>query len=406
MTSQGVAVVLGAGIQGTCAALALRSAGWSVTVLDQAAEPLERTSLRGEGKLHLGYVYANDPGGATAALMLDGALAFSDLIDGWLPEPLPWAMLRSDPFLYGVLDDSMVPLERLTAHYAAVDARVAERMADGARYAGLCELRPVRPMADPVGAGLGEPVVGSFATNEVALRPADLRRHLVDGLCAREVRFRGGVTVRGIERRPAGFAVTCTDAGGETCDWHADVVVNCLWHGRLAVDAAMGAQPERPWSYRLKYGIHGYVGAASVAPPSVTFVLGPFGDVVWYPGGRVYASWYPACMTDWSGELTVPEDWSAALAGDDAPDRLEGIVRRSFDALAPLVPAIRSVVVDRVAAGVIVAWGDRDIDDPASELHRRDGIGVHDHDGYVSIDTGKLTMAPLFADRLATALAR
>jgi hypothetical protein len=53
---------------------------------------------------------------------------------------------------------------------------------------------------------------------------------------------------------------------------------------------------------------------------------------------------------------------------------------------------------------VIFAWGDRDIDDHASELHSRDAVGVHDHDGYYSIDTGKLTTAPLFAQRLGDLL--
>ena len=58
------ALVLGAGIQGTCAALALTTTGWNVTVLDRSAEPMMGTSRRGECKLHLGYVYGNDPGRA------------------------------------------------------------------------------------------------------------------------------------------------------------------------------------------------------------------------------------------------------------------------------------------------------------------------------------------------------
>jgi hypothetical protein len=40
-------------------------------------------------------------------------------------------------------------------------------------------------------------------------------------------------------------------------------------------------------------------------------------------------------------------------------------------------------------------------DDPASELHNRYDVGVEAHDGYFSIDTGKFTAAPLFADHLA-----
>ena len=64
-----------------------------------------------------------------------------------------------------------------------------------------------------------------------------------------------------------------------------------------------------------------------------------------------------------------------------------------------IVPQLRSVRPQDIAvrAGVIVAWGSTDIDDRASELHRRNEIGVHSYDRYHSIDPGKFTMAPQFA---------
>jgi hypothetical protein len=55
-----------------------------------------------------------------------------------------------------------------------------------------------------------------------------------------------------------------------------------------------------------------------------------------------------------------------------------------------------------VKGGVIVAWGQTDIYDPASELHRRFEIGVTSTGRYHSVDPGKLTMAPYFADVCAT----
>jgi hypothetical protein len=50
---------------------------------------------------------------------------------------------------------------------------------------------------------------------------------------------------------------------------------------------------------------------------------------------------------------------------------------------------------------VIVAWGKTDIDDPASELHQRSEIGVTTRRDYHSVDPGKLTLAPYFAERCA-----
>jgi 2-polyprenyl-6-methoxyphenol hydroxylase-like FAD-dependent oxidoreductase len=52
--------VLGAGLQGTCIALELARRGFDVDLLDQDLEPLNRASLRNEGKIHLGFVYAKD----------------------------------------------------------------------------------------------------------------------------------------------------------------------------------------------------------------------------------------------------------------------------------------------------------------------------------------------------------
>jgi hypothetical protein len=53
---------------------------------------------------------------------------------------------------------------------------------------------------------------------------------------------------------------------------------------------------------------------------------------------------------------------------------------------------------------VIFAWGSTDIDDPSSELHRRDVIGVGSHDGYHTVNTGKLTTAPVIALDVADAV--
>jgi hypothetical protein len=51
-----------------------------------------------------------------------------------------------------------------------------------------------------------------------------------------------------------------------------------------------------------------------------------------------------------------------------------------------------------VKGGVIVAWGETDIYDPKSELHRRYEIGVTSSDRFHSVDPGKLTMVPHFAE--------
>ena len=400
------ALVLGGGIQGMSTAFAMTEAGWSVTVIDRLPLPLMGTSLRGEGKLHLGYVYGNDPSRATAALMLEGALAFAETLERWLPAPLAWDLLRSEPFLYAVLPDSMVGVEALAGHYAWVDDVVVGRFAAGASYAGKSEFRPVELLRPSERHGFVGDVQAVFKTSEVAVDPELLRESFLAGTVERGVSFLGNTTVHAVERAEHGFRVSCTNSTGATVSHRADVVINCLWDGRLAIDATLGIRPSRPWSYRLKYAVHGTLPGGIQEPPSVTYVLGPFGDVVRRASGRIYASWYPECLAGWSDELVVPPEWRPALDSVASEPMRRDVATRTLRALSRLVPALSHLRVDMVTAGVIVAWGDTDIDQLDSELHRRDAIGVHAHDGYFSVDTGKLTTAPLFAQRVADMLAQ
>jgi hypothetical protein len=139
--------------------------------------------------------------------------------------------------------------------------------------------------------------------------------------------------------------------------------------------------------------------------PSFTLMCGRFGDVVNFGGGRAYFSWYPACLRGWSTDVEVPAAWDAISRGH--PDAVEAgdIVARSLEAFDTVIPGLGGCRIDSVSAGVIFAWGRTDIDDPASELHRRDEIGPAAFDGYITVNTGKLTTAPLFAQRIVQLLA-
>ena len=72
--------VLGAGLQGTCVALELAARGRRVDLYDRQSACLTGASLANEGKIHLGYVYANDASRRTARAMTRGALCFAPQI--------------------------------------------------------------------------------------------------------------------------------------------------------------------------------------------------------------------------------------------------------------------------------------------------------------------------------------
>jgi len=90
--------------------------------MDRDTRPLNRASLRNEGKIHLGFVYANDRSLRTAFLQLDGALRFRRILARWIDRSVDWLTL-SAPFHYLVASDSVVVPDRLADHYTAVEER-------------------------------------------------------------------------------------------------------------------------------------------------------------------------------------------------------------------------------------------------------------------------------------------
>jgi glycine/D-amino acid oxidase-like deaminating enzyme len=399
--------VLGGGLQGCCIALELASRGARVVLVDENPDLLTRTAVANEGKVHLGYMYAADPSLRTARTMLSGALAFAPFLRRHLGGDLDLA--TSSPAAYVVHRDSQHGVEQVAAYLDAVHGLVADAArVPGATYLGGAVTAPLRRWTEAEIEACFDPAeaVGVFDSPEVAVDPlalaSVLRRRITEEPL---VEVRTGHRVEAVKRTAdERFEVTGFLVGqpGEEWDEPFDQVVNALWGGRLAVDETLGLRPGRPWLHRLKYGVSVRWPASAPAPPSATVVSGPFGEVVRYPDDTVYLTWYPACLRGYSGEVSPPTSWETHPTGDVRDDIVRGTVR----GLAQLVPGLAALGDEHLAdatvkGGVIVAWGETDIDDPLSELHHRFAIGVTSEDGYHSVDPGKLTMAPLFAQHCA-----
>ena len=95
------------------------------------------------------------------------------------------------------------------------------------------------------------------------------------------------------------------------------------------------------------------------------------------------------------------DSWNAPCRGDVKPDEAEGLARETLAAIDAWYPGVAEASPLLVDAGAIVAYGQTDVDDPASGLHNRTRVGVISVDGYHTVDPGKLTTAPLFGCRTA-----
>ncbi len=400
--------VLGAGLQGTCVALELARRGCAVDLVDQDAVPLNRASLRNEGKIHLGLVYANDATLRTARSVLRGALTFHRLLYRWTRGGIA-GMTPSATFHYLVPANSLRSPRELAAHYEAVQSLYEEEVSRGdADYLGSRPARLWWPLPAPAYAPFvaSDRVIAGFGTVEASIpleRVTTLLRRSLAGDPA--IRLRMAHRVAAVRRTASGFTVEGSVADGSPWTIGCDQVVNALWDGRLAIDQGFGLAPERGWVHRLKYRVMVALPERLHGMPSLTFALGAYGDVAVYGTDHAYVSWYPECLRGWSTELEPPRAWEAACTGELTRPEQMALAQRVLGAFDELVPGLAQAHVHTVDAGVIFAWGSTDITDPVSEFHRRDQIGVRSVDGYHSVNTGKLTTAPLFAFETAHRIA-
>ncbi len=401
--------VLGAGIQGACTALELARRGFEVDLFDREPRPVQRASRQNEGKIHLGFIFAKDKSRHTARLMVEGALRFRHLVGQFVPEE---AIVAAKPFDYVVASDSMIPVEAVAEHFAAVDAiyqdcRAADTKLD---YLGGVPDTLSRPLPLSAIDGLMRPgmAAATFRTEELAIDVNALADAVADAVGRNTaIRFRGNHSVDAVERGTSGFVVKGR-AGDKGWQETFPQIVNALWQGRLAIDASVGVPLPAKWNYRLKLRVMCEIDRFAFADRSFTTVLGPYGDLVQYVDGPSYMSWYPACLTGWSSEVTPPASWDRIVRRQFSRDEELALARDLLAVAArDWIPALAEAKVVSLGGGIIVGAGDLDIDQHPSALHRRSEAGVFSTDGYHSISTGKYTTAPMFAeiaaDRVAAA---
>lgn len=396
--------MLGSGLTGSTVALELARAGRRVTLIEQDAVPLNRASLRNEGKIHLGLVFAADESLATARLMLEGALSFRRLVTDLLKGRTD-ALVMSTPFYYLVANDSILAPGELSKRYHAIESLYFERLRDDPKldYLGRRPPSLVRPVQL---SGLRsrfriDALQGAFETEELAIDTERLAVAIRVALSEdSNIRLLASCKVQSIARVPSGFHV---EGVGPDGTWHirAEQVVNCLWENRLRIDAQLGISPASGWVHRLKYRVIAQLPPGLRNGPSVTMVVGRFGDVVVRPDGYGYFSWYPVGLRGWSHLLEPPDAWNAPCRGDIEREESDVLARQILAAVDGWYPGAADAIPVLVDAGVIVAYGQTDVDDPGSGLHARTRVGVDSTDGYHSVDPGKLTTAPLFGFRAA-----
>lgn len=415
--------VLGAGIMGCCLALELSRRGYRVYLIDLADRPMRGTSLHNEGKLHLGFVYANDPTGETFRLMVRGSMSFAAILER-LTGTGPDSLGISEPFHYFLPVDSQLDMAGIGSHFEKVEQEIIRiRNESGCLYLGHDPGRYfVRNSADDHARLFApEKTLGSFRTLERSVSTVAVADCLIRAIDRDAgVTFIGGTEVLSASQTASGEVRLETRGGGRHAVMSYPCVANCLWDDRLRVDRTAGIEDHGPWLMRYKAAITVTLQSpVAVSIPSATGILGPYGDVVNFNDNCFYISWYPLCKlaqgSDGDGRRLRGSVHRKPLSG--FVERLKSLnpsvarslasfthrkfVGRNIREMSQYIPVLAGLQQLRkkfsVGGGVIIARGETDIDDPGSYLHRRSKIGPTAYGSYLTVDTGKYCTAPLFA---------
>jgi len=385
---------------GASTALFLARKGVQVSLFDRAPAPCSGASRWNEGKIHLGFLYAADPTLATAERLIPGGLAFKDLVEDLIGCSIDGAITPEDD-VYLIHKDSVVP--------ATVTESRFRRIADSLRQSprgdpyltdvSECDIRILTPaeLEDIANTSI---IKAGFRVPERSVSTSWIADRYVDAVNA-ELNIDSVLETRVAGARPSrhgaldGPWLVQSDSGTHGPYSH---VVNALWEGRPAVDATVGLHPESAWTHRFRLSL--FVRTSRrVDVPSAVFATGPFGDIKNYNGRDFYLSWYPAGLVAEGSELEPPD--LPRLNGE-----MQSRVKASIWAnLAELIPATRTIAAEAetvdVNGGWVFALGDGSLADPKSTLHRRDRIGVRRAGTYISVDTGKYSIAPWLARQVA-----
>lgn len=394
-------LVIGGGLAGCGIALELAKNGKNSILIEQDPILMNRASLRNEGKIHLGLIYAADPSKQTGFLQLKGSLQFHLILESWLGKELS-RIEQSTPFFYLVANDSLQTADQLADHYQALNQEYCKLLEENPKlnYLGSQpSWLTKRVELDALdGTFNTSRFSAAFSTNEKAINTDDLAREIRNAVQnTPNIELITNFKVDDISDYGSYYKVKAkSNLDSSSLELEAKTVFNAAWDQRLLIDKLAGVDLPNGWLHRLKYRV-----IASTLPehndlPSATIVLGAYGDVV-VRKDSAYLSWYPSGMRGWTHDLRPPETWNKVCAGNSIDKESQAVGADIFSKTIEWYPKLNSSKIVTVDAGAIFAYGESDVNDISSKLHNRNMTGIFRKGNYLSIDTGKLTTAPMYA---------
>ena len=389
--------VLGGGIMGACTALYLARHGCRVVVFEETGAHLSAASRWNEGKIHLGFLYAADPSLETARKLIPGGLLFQHLIEDLLSGSIESITTDHDD-AYLVHRNSVVDVGATADHFRAVACMLNEHPDVGNYFGGAALRTPGRMSEQDLRAACpSEDILAGFRAPERSVDTRLLADRLAAALSAAEgVEVVTETAITGVSQIGSGRGWS-VNAGAER---HGPFthVINATWQGLPELDASAGLTGDADYSHRFRVSLF-IETARPIAATSLVVATGPFGDIKAYPGNRFYLSWYAdGLLAEGRGRRPPP----TPVLDADTQSRIAAAKFEQLGRMFPIVREIEAAASHVVAGGGwVFALGQGQLNDPAATLHRRDRIGIAQRDGYISVNTGKYSIAPWLARQVA-----
>lgn len=393
--------MIGSGILGSLVALELASKGIDVELLERNPSVMGEASLHNEGKIHLGFIYAKDTSLETARGMVGGALRFREIV--WRLTGFRTETALSTPFFYAVHRNSLIPPVAFQRHIGRTLGLIEETIRKtGGRYVDGSTSQQVRQVprsqwADDLDS---DEFLEVFETSELSVDPravAEAVRQAVERESRIHLRLNSTVEEVSVVDSAVELRISEFKTSRSAC---YRAVVNASWSDLIRLDRSAGLASPSSWSYRFKLATRSDIQADLQELRSLTVVLGPFGDIVNFGPRGVFVSWYPTGRLMFSTDEVV-EDWNA--------DRFRPLRDEAFSKSVTTWNLLSQhfkdigVTLDNSApmGGIILADGLDDVDVQSSGLHYRSGKALRQKGQYFSVNTGKYTVAPSLAVRVA-----
>jgi hypothetical protein len=386
--------IMGAGIQGCCIALLLSKYYKNITIIEQEENIMSKSSAAQEGRVHLGFLYANDKSMKTGYKMLNDALNFSNYIEYLLDEKLDWNTIKSKKYLYLNEINSLLSEKEVDEYFEKLETKYHELISTNKSLNYLGQKPKTLYTKIKIPDYLNKDMFNvCYSTEEVGIVQNILRDKINKKLIEKNINIFFREQIVQLQKQNNKFMIETNKN-----KYIFDNVVNCLWENKHKFDTQINYLHEININIRLKCGVVSECIDSLKGYSSINIINGPYGDFGNFSNHNfMYFTWYPVSVIKMIIDDNNQHDSNELYKINSKLDDIE--FKKQIEGHEKIFSKIFNIknlsfVNPKVSCNAVVASGINDIKYKDSYLHNRFNDPIFYDNNYYSIQTGKYTSAP------------